>query len=69
MEKAKLGSATMRLFARLMTYLLIIFIDHLIYEVLDLVARHTRVDYVQTGEHTIAAKVRFMFYCILICNV
>ncbi|CAH1790155.1 unnamed protein product [Owenia fusiformis] len=52
-EKSKLVSSTFKLLLRVISVSVIIYMDYFIYEVLDMIRRHSRVDYRQTGEHHI----------------
>ncbi|XP_013381102.2 E3 ubiquitin-protein ligase DCST1 [Lingula anatina] len=52
-EKAKLGKSTFVLFVRLITAGIIIFVDRLVYEVLAIISRHSKIEYHQSGEHHI----------------
>ncbi|CAL1529048.1 unnamed protein product, partial [Lymnaea stagnalis] len=56
-ERSRLISATALLMVRVFISAIICYMDSLLYQILDIVARNSRVEYHQTGEHVIDIKV------------
>lgn len=57
-EKEQLISQSFKLLLEMVTATTFILLDRLFYEALDLVRRHARIDYVQTGHHDLLLQVK-----------
>lgn len=57
-EKEQLLSQTFKLLLEMLTATTFVLLDRLFYEALDLVRRHARIDYVQTGHHDLLLQVK-----------
>lgn len=57
-EKEQLLSQSFKLLLEMLTATTFILLDRLFYEALDLVRRHARIDYLQTGHHDLMLKVK-----------
>ncbi|KAH9490714.1 E3 ubiquitin-protein ligase dcst1 [Bulinus truncatus] len=56
-EKKHFTSATVKLLVRVLISALICYMDNMLYQVLDIVSRNSKVEYHEVGEHTIDIKV------------
>lgn len=57
-EREQIFGSTMKLLFEMITATMFILLDRLFYEALDLVKRHARIDYVQTGHHDLMIQVK-----------
>lgn len=57
-EREQIMGATVKLLFEMITATMFILLDRLFYEALDLVRRHARIDYVQTGHHDLIIQVK-----------
>lgn len=57
-EREQIVGATIKLLFEMITATMFILLDRLFYEALDLVRRHARIDYVQTGHHDLMIQVK-----------
>lgn len=57
-EKEQIVGATIKLLFEMITATMFVLLDRLFYEALDLVKRHARIDYVQTGHHDLVIQVK-----------
>ncbi|XP_068084359.1 protein sneaky [Anabrus simplex] len=57
-ERIHLGAQTVRLLLEMVTPAAFIMLDILLYETLDLVRRHARIEYTQTGAHDLFLEVK-----------
>lgn len=57
-EREQILGATVKLFFEMITATMFILLDRLFYEALDLVRRHARIDYYQTGHHDLVIQVK-----------
>ncbi|KAF5307692.1 hypothetical protein FQR65_LT06747 [Abscondita terminalis] len=57
-ERKKLLGETIKLLLEMITATTFILLDRLFYEALDLVRRHARIDYMQTGRHDMMLQVK-----------
>ncbi|KAK5645220.1 hypothetical protein RI129_006520 [Pyrocoelia pectoralis] len=58
MEREELFSQTLKLLLEMITATTFILLDRLFYEALDLVRRHAKIDYMQTGHHDLMLEVK-----------
>lgn len=61
-EKPQLMWQTIHLVLEMITATTFILLDRLFYEILDLVRRHARIDYVQTGRHDMLLEVKGTYF-------
>lgn len=57
-EREQIIGSTVKLLFEMITATMFILLDRLFYEALDLVRRHARIDYVQTGHHDLSIQVK-----------
>lgn len=57
-ESEQIVASTVKLLFEMITATMFILLDRLFYEALDLVRRHARIDYVQTGHHDLLIQVK-----------
>lgn len=57
-EREQLLIETVKLFIEMITATTFILLDRLFYEALDLVRRHSKIEYIQTGRHDMSLKVK-----------
>lgn len=57
-EREQIIGSTVKLLFEMFTATMFILLDRLFYEALDLVKRHARIDYVQTGHHDLVIQVK-----------
>ncbi len=56
-EKSSFGKGTLKLVLRVVISAVICYMDSLLFQILDLISRNSRVEYRQTGEHTVNIQV------------
>lgn len=59
-EKEKIFSETLVLLLEILLASILILFDRLFYEILDMIRRHARIDYLQTGRHDLTIDIKGM---------